>query len=150
MPDIRHLVFIQSTPEKIYKAIATQEGIASWWSVHNNAKEETGSTYRISFGSDYFKEIKITELIPDRKVAWQILEAHPEWLHTTIVFDISMGATVTELRFAHNGWREYTDMFAQCNHHWGIFLQNLKAYVETGKKFAMSTFGKDIPGGPKG
>ena len=28
MPDIRHLVFVKSTPEKIYQAISTQQGIA--------------------------------------------------------------------------------------------------------------------------
>ena len=147
MPDIYHLVFIQSTPEKIYKAVTTEEGIACWWSKKNNAKPEAGSIYRIYFGPDYFKEIKITELVPGKKVVWEILNAHPEWLNTIIVFDISTGKNSAELRFRHSGWKDYTDMFAQCNHHWGIFLQNLKAYTETGKSFVMNEFGKDIPGG---
>ena len=130
MPDIRHLVFIKSTPEKIYEAITTQQGIAAWWSVHNNAKPEAGSVYRISFGGDYFKEIKIIKLIPDQKVEWEILDAHPEWLNTKIAFDISMGKDNAELRFDHSGWKNYTDMFAQCNHHWGVYLENLKALTE--------------------
>ena len=77
MPDIYHLVFIQSTPEKIYSAVTTQEGIACWWSKKNNANPETGSIYRIYFGPDYYKEIKITELVPGKKVVWEILDAHP-------------------------------------------------------------------------
>ena len=140
MPDIRHLVFIRSTPEKIYEAITTQQGIASWWSIHNNAKLEVGSTYRISFGGDYFKDIKITELVPNKKVSWQILDAHPEWINTTVTFDISMGTNSAELRFNHAGWNDYTDMFAQCNHHWGVYLQNLKIFTETGKSLAMAEF----------
>ena len=65
MPDIRHLVYIKSTPEKIYEAITTQKGIGSWWSIHNNAKKEVGSIYRISFGGEYYKDIKIAELVPN-------------------------------------------------------------------------------------
>ena len=140
MPDIRHPVFIKSDPEKIYEAITTKHGIASWWSTHNNAKPEAGSTYRISFGSDYYKDIKIIELIPNKKVVWQILDAHPEWVNTTVSFDISMGANSAELRFNHAGWQEYTDMFGQCNHHWGVYLQNLKIFTETGKPLAMAEF----------
>ena len=140
MPDIRHLVFIKSTAEKIYAAITTQQGIASWWSVNNNAKPEKGSIYRIHWGGDYYKEIEVTDLIEDKKVTWDIMDAHPEWLDTKVVFDISMGEKTAELRFNHSGWNDYTDMFAQCNHHWGIYLQNLKAYVEKGKVFAMAEF----------
>lgn len=147
MPDIYHLVFIQSTPEKIYKAITTEEGIASWWSKTNNAKAQAGSIYRIYFGPDYYKEIKVTELVPNKKVVWKILDAHPEWVSTTITFDIGIGNNNTELRFRHSDWKDYTNMFAQCNHHWGIFLINLKTYTETGRSFVMTEFGKDIPGG---
>jgi len=78
MPDIRHLVFINSTPENIYEAITTQRGIASWWSIHNNAKPESGSVYRISFGGDYFKEIKVAELVPHKKVTWEVVQGTRE------------------------------------------------------------------------
>ena len=97
MPDIRHLVLIDSTPGKIYTAITTQQRIAAWWSIHNNATPEVGSVYRISFGRDYFKEIKITEMDPHQRVVWEILDAHPEWLITKIVFDIAMGKMVPSL-----------------------------------------------------
>ena len=140
MPDIHHLVFIKSTAEKIYTAITTQQGIASWWSVNNNAKPEVGSIYRIFFGGGYYKDIKISELIPGKKVVWDIRDAHPEWLNTKVTFDISMGKDSAELRFNHSGWKEYTDMFAQCSYHWGVYLANLKSYTEKGKLFAMSEF----------
>jgi len=138
MPDIRHLLFIKSTPEKIYNAVTTQKGIASWWSEHNNAKARVGSVYRISFGGNYFKEIKVVELVPGKKVVWEILDATPEWLNTQVVFDISMGNESAELRFSHAGWKKQTDMFAQCSYHWGIYLGNLKTYVETDKPFSLS------------
>ncbi|MFI5131976.1 MAG: SRPBCC domain-containing protein [Chitinophagales bacterium] len=138
MPDIRHLVFIKSTPERIYQAISTQEGIASWWSVHNNAKPQAGSEYRISFGGEYYKTIKVTDLLPNKRVEWEILEATPEWLNTKVTFDISVGKDCAELRFTHSGWKDYTDMFAQCSYHWAIYLGNLKTFTEKNKIFALS------------
>ena len=138
MPDIRHLVFIHASPAKIYEAITTQKGIASWWSPDNNAKAEKGNIYRISFGGDYFKEIRVTELDSPKSVRWEILNAHPEWLGTNVTFDIRPGKNSTELRFNHAGWKVYTDMYDQCNHHWGVYLENLKAYAEKGKVLAMA------------
>ena len=140
MPDIRHLVYIKATPEKIYPAITTQKGIASWWSKDNNAKPEVGSVYRISFGGDYYKEIKVVELVPDKKVVWEILHATPEWLNTKVTFEISMGKNRVDLHFNHSGWKAYTDMYAECSYHWAIFLGNLKAFAEKDKLFAVSGF----------
>ncbi|HET6994515.1 MAG TPA: SRPBCC domain-containing protein [Chitinophagaceae bacterium] len=140
MPDIRHLVFFKTTPEKIYQAITTQQGIASWWSRDNNAKPEKGSIYRISFGGDYYKEIKVLELGAGKKVVWEILHADPEWLNTKVSFDISSGKNSTVLRFSHSGWKEYTDLFAQCSYHWAIYLGNLKAFTEKDQSFALSEF----------
>ena len=138
MPDIRLLLFINSTPEKIYNAITTQKGIASWWSEHNNAKPQTGTVYRISFGGDYYKEIKVAELVRGERVVWEILDATPEWLNTEVTFDISVGYESAELRFSHTGWKNQTDMFAQCSYHWAIYLGNLKTYLQTNKPFALA------------
>lgn len=140
MPDIHHLVFIRSTPSKIYNALTTQQGIASWWSTENNARPDAGSIYRISFGGNYYKEIEVTELVPDKKVVWSILHADPEWLNTKVVFEICMGKKTAELRFNHSGWRDYTDMFGQCSHHWSIYLQNLKIFCERGETMAMAEY----------
>src|SRR5262245_59406053 len=128
MPDIRHLVSIKSTPEKIYEAITTRKGLASWWSTLNNAKPEKESVYRISFGSEYYKEIRVTELNPPTRVAWLVVDAHPDWIDTRVTFDLKIGDSRVDLHFNHMGWKDYSDMFAQCNHHWGVYLQNLRIY----------------------
>jgi len=49
-----------------------------------------------------------------------------------------MGKDNAELRFNHSGWKDYTDMFAQCSYHWAIYLGNLKALAEKDKLFALS------------
>src|SRR5215208_6107407 len=109
MSDIRHLLRIKSSPKTIYEALTTQEGIASWWSKFVEARPETGSIIHIHWGGEYHKDIRVVELIPERRIVWEIVHAHPEWIDTKVIFEIS-GGEEAELRFNHTGWKEYTDM----------------------------------------
>ncbi|MEJ2536416.1 MAG: hypothetical protein P8048_05090 [Calditrichia bacterium] len=43
MEEIRHFLNIKSSPEKVYRAITEQEGLASWWTRETIAKPQIGS-----------------------------------------------------------------------------------------------------------
>ena len=51
MADIRHNIVIKATPEKIYEAISTQQGIEAWWCKQTIAKPEVGFVNVFVFGS---------------------------------------------------------------------------------------------------
>jgi uncharacterized protein YndB with AHSA1/START domain len=131
MADIRHKLVIKVNPEKVYKAITTQEGIESWWCKQTTAKPEIGFTNVFVFAQNRI-EMKVTELSSNKKVAWQSIGAVEEWLGTTVTFELEEKEGNTILRFAHAGWKEVTDTFAMCNFDWAIFLKSLKSYCETG------------------
>ncbi|HET9278884.1 MAG TPA: SRPBCC domain-containing protein [Flavitalea sp.] len=155
MPHIRHTLLINVSAEKIYNAITTQEGLSVWWTPDANVKPEVDSVARFAFGPSYFKEMKITELTPSRKVTWICIAGAEEWIGTTISFQLQAGDKETLLNshpemidqiqqqtndgdgtlliFQHNNWKEYTPMFAECNYTWGRFLRSLKLFCETGK-----------------
>lgn len=50
MAEIRHNVVIKVTPEKIYNALITQEGLANWWTNDTTAKPEIGFVNVFIFG----------------------------------------------------------------------------------------------------
>lgn len=154
MPNIRHAVLIGVPAEEVYEAIASQEGLAAWWTPEVKAKPELQSIARFAFGPDYFKEMRITELQPSKLVTWNCITGADEWVGTTISFEFDGGsrddllrshpeaedqikqlgsATQTLLSFRQDNWREYTPMFAECNYTWGQFLRGLKSLCETGK-----------------
>ena len=155
MPNIRHELLIGASDDIVYNAITSHEGLSGWWTPNSSAKPELNSVARFPFGSKYFKEMKITELIPSSKVTWICITGAEEWIGTTISFELLSGdkkvllnthpeladqfqqhidlTKGTVLSFHHDGWKEDTPMFAECNYTWGQFLLSLKLLCETGK-----------------
>jgi uncharacterized protein YndB with AHSA1/START domain len=154
MPNIRHNLLIGASDEKIFNAITSEEGLSAWWTPKTTAKAEVNSIARFPFGNDYYKEMKITELISAEFVKWECIKGDAEWVGTSISFTLTAGNKKkllntnpeisgqiqqqsnedgTMLIFHHDGWEDYTPMFAECNYTWGQFLRSLKLLCETGK-----------------
>jgi len=153
MPDIRQAVLIDAPAEKVFGALTTQEGLSAWWTPDVNAKPQRDSVARFSFGPTYTKEMKVTELRPPAFLRWHCLAGEAEWLGTDISFQLEGGGKEQLLRahreisdqlqqgsgeqrtmlvMHHEGWRDYTLMFAECSYTWGQFMRGLKSFCETG------------------
>ena len=130
MPEIRHNVIIKTTPEKIYEAITTEEGLANWWTKQAIAKPELGFVNIFTFGT-FRNEMKVTMLNPNKKVEWHCINSIEEWIDTDISFDFEEKDGQTILRFVQSGWRGVPDTFAGCNYDWGRFMTSLKLFCET-------------------
>jgi uncharacterized protein YndB with AHSA1/START domain len=154
MPHIRHALLIEAPIEQVYDAITTQQGLSGWWTPGATATHALNTVARFPFGPTYFKEMKITELIPSRLVTWTCIAGTEEWIGTTLSFKLKTGDKTSLLRshpaitgqveqlhgdqatlllFQHDNWKDYTPMFAECNYTWGQFLRSLKLFCETGK-----------------
>jgi uncharacterized protein YndB with AHSA1/START domain len=154
MPHIKHLVLIGAPVEKVYTAITSQQGLASWWTPGAVAKPEQDSIAHFPFGQHYYKEMKITNLKPLELVQWNCIKGADEWVGTTISFKLvggqlgsllhsfpAIGGQVEQLQpgegtllfFNHDNWTDYTAMFAECSYTWARFLRGLKLLCETGK-----------------
>ncbi len=133
MPNIKHLLTISSAVDRVYRAVTTQDGLAGWWTKETTTDGQVGGFAEFRFGDRYYNKMEITRLEPGRRVEWKCLKGDPEWIGTTLVFDLESTEDATRLRFGHNDWRDETDFFANCNFHWGFYMQSLKQYCETGE-----------------
>ncbi|MGC4102451.1 SRPBCC family protein [Ferruginibacter sp.] len=132
MTDIKHKLVINSTADNIYNAITTQQGLENWWAKQTVAKPEIGFVNVFVFGT-VKNEMKISTLVPNKKVEWEIIASTGEWVGTTISFELeAKDNNKTIVRFDHNGWRAVTDLYAECNYTWARFMMSLKSYCETG------------------
>ena len=133
MEEIRHFLNIKSSPEKVYRAITEQEGLASWWTRETIAKPQIGSIAEFKFGDRYHNKMRIIRLESQKIVEWECLMGDKEWIGTTFRFELIPDKENTNLRFTHGKWKEMTDFFASCNFQWGHYMRSLKDYCETGK-----------------
>ncbi len=129
---IHHRVEFDASPESLFAALSTQEGIASWWTPMVTAEARAGSTATMRFGDgEHGPDMRIDELVPGKRVVWTCTEG--PWPGMQFVFAIAKHERGSVLLFDHHGWPEVSDFYRHCNTKWGYFLAcSLKPYVESG------------------
>lgn len=133
MAEINHRVGIAGTPEEVYLALTTDEGLAKWWTWDVTGAGDVGAVIKFRFhgqGPDF----KVAELQPGALVRWQHHGDVPEaWRGTEISFRLASDGTQTFVRFSHANWQESSDFLAHCSTKWAVFLLSLKSVIETGR-----------------
>ena len=133
MVDILHRVGIRSSsPDETYKALATREGLAAWWTNDTRGESKVGGVLQFRFKAGGF-DMKVLELQPGKRVLWQVVDGPEEWIGTTVGFDLKQDDGYTVVLFKHQGWKEPVEFMHHCSTKWAVFLLSLKSLVETGK-----------------
>jgi uncharacterized protein YndB with AHSA1/START domain len=137
MVDILHRVGIKSSPDAVYKALATREGVAGWWTNNTQGESKVGGLLKFSFSAGGSEiggfEMKVLELQPAKRVLWQVVGGPEEWIGTKISFGLKQESDYAIVLFKHQGWKEPVEFMHHCSTKWAIFLMSLKSLVETGK-----------------
>ena len=133
MPDILHKVGIKSTSlDSVYNALATIDGLSSWWTTTTRGESKVGGELQFRFGDGGF-DMKVLELEPGKRVLWQVVDGPEEWIGTKISFDLSQNGDWTVVLFKHRGWKAPVEFMHHCSTKWAVFLLSLKSLQETGK-----------------
>lgn len=132
---LMHSVVINADANKIYEALSTERGLASFWTADSHAEPKVGSTARFGFGGPVL-ELKVDELKPGKRVRWSSLNGFPMWTGTTVTWDIKRHEHGgNEVMFNHDGWPAELPPadLASINYEWGRIVGRLKKYAETGE-----------------
>ena len=137
--DFTTTILVNQTPQEVFDAIINPR---AWWS-----EEIKGNTAGINDIFNYHYEdihrckVKLIEVVPDKKVVWQILENDfnftedkTEWVNTKVSFEISRQGKKTQLLFTHIGLVPEYECYEACHQGWTHYIQNsLKRLIQTGK-----------------
>jgi uncharacterized protein YndB with AHSA1/START domain len=130
--DLHHRIGIVSpSTDAVYAALTTVDGLAGWWTTDTTGDAAVGGTLAFRFLPGGF-DMEVIELVPGERVRWRVVDGPPEWIDTTIDWQLSRSEGFTIVRFAHQGWTDVGDFMAHCNTKWASYLLSLKALVETG------------------
>ena len=133
MPDILHKVAIKTSPNAVYRALTTLDGLAGWWTNDTTGDSNVGGVIRFQFGDRGRIEMKVVELVPNRRVLWQVVGGPDAWIGTKVSFDLSQDGDHTIILFKHAGWKEPSEFMHACTTKWAMFLMSMKSLGETGK-----------------
>jgi len=133
MADILHRIGVeQSSPEQVYEALTTMDGLSGWWTEKTSGETGLGGVIEFRFGPGGFG-MKVAELDPGRLVRWDVADGPQEWIGTSVRWDLRQDGDYTIVLFTHEGWREPVEFMHHCSTKWGIFLMSLKQLLETGE-----------------
>lgn len=135
MPDILHRVGIKASVDDAYKAFATREGLAGWWTTKTTGDSAVGGSLKFQFGAagEHGFTMKVLELSSAKRVSWQVTDGPDEWVGTRVHFDLHQDGDYAIVLFKHEGWSAPVEFMHHCSTKWAVFLLSAKALVETGK-----------------
>jgi uncharacterized protein YndB with AHSA1/START domain len=133
MVDILHRVGITTpTPEKVYDALTTVEGLAGWWTDDTKGSSAVGDVLAFRFPAGGF-DMEVVDLRPSERVVWRVVGGPEEWIGTTVDWELRQDGDSTIVLFTHGGWKEPVEFMHHCSTKWGSYLLSLKSLVETGE-----------------
>jgi hypothetical protein len=129
MPNIRHSISIDASPERVFALVSSGRGFSLWWAADVT---EAGKDGILDLG--FFNRSTLYRLKPSRIAAPSAAEwlcvSGKEWNGTKISFKLAKIAAGTLLQLAHADWQSETDYFVSCNTTWGELMFRLKAAAE--------------------
>jgi uncharacterized protein YndB with AHSA1/START domain len=140
MPNIRHMLHIAATRERVYEAITSVSGLSNWWTVETTGDASLGGVIKFCFNGAACTQMKVKELKPNEEVVWDCVSGFDDWVGTTLTFKLDESGGKTRLRFGHDNWRDENDFMAGCSFSWGRYMESIRQLCETGKGKA---FGSD-------
>jgi hypothetical protein len=122
--------------------------VTQWWATDlQGATKQLDDEFTVRFEDLHISTQKITELVPDSKIVWQVTDSQlsflrdkAEWTNTTIHFDLEQQGDTTEVRFTHVGLVPEVECYTSCSKGWDYFFK--------GSLFKLLTEGKGTPGLP--
>jgi uncharacterized protein YndB with AHSA1/START domain len=133
MADILHRIGVErSSPEQVYDALTTLDGLSGWWTEQTTGKTDVGGVIEFRFIPGGF-DMKVAQLDPGRSVRWDVVDGPPEWVGTSVQWDLSQDGDHTIVLFKHEGWRDQAEFMHHCTTKWGSYLMSLKQLLETGQ-----------------
>jgi hypothetical protein len=130
---------VDQTPEEAFNAINNVRG---WWSENiEGSTDKLAAEFTYRYEDVHFCKIRITELVPGKKVVWHVLDNRfnftkdkSEWKGTKIVFEVSKNGDKTETQFTHLGLVPEYECFDVCSNAWGSYINgSLRSLITTGK-----------------
>jgi hypothetical protein len=136
--DLTYSFTVQQSPAEAFAAI---NDARAWWSGDIEGRTDVLDaewSYRVQ--DIHFSAFRITELVPDRSVAWLVTDSWltftedaEEWTGTTVRFDVTPVDGGTEVRFTHLGLQPQVECYGVCRVAWGEYVMgSLRELIESG------------------
>ncbi len=106
MPAVGRSIDIQAPPSRVWRLLATQEGLRRWLQPELEIDLQPGGSYRM-LGADQQTWISgvVLELIPEGRLVLSWMEEGTGWVHPgRLVIELTAIASGTRVNLVHDGF----------------------------------------------
>ncbi len=128
--EIIHYFQINSSIESVFETISSARGISKWWSRKTTGYSELGALLELEFTDKIRWQAQVTQMVPPTEFEIILTRSDPDWLDSTVGFQLSSGLQAVDVKFYHKGWKEANDHYYLSCYCWAMYLRILKRYVE--------------------
>ncbi len=104
--------------------------VPEWWGTDfQGQSRNVGDVFTVRFQSGDIYTIKIVDVVPDKKIVWQVIDSvRPslkdinEWTGTQIVWDISSQGDATQVDMTHVGLDPDLECYDVCSQGWDFLI----------------------------
>lgn len=133
MADILHDFPINASPQRVFEAVATPQGLDTWWTLTSTGAPQLGNEYVLNFGPEYVWRAKVTKCVRDEAFELQLTHADKDWTGSRVGFTLENKNGNTLVHFSHLGWPEANAHYRQSTYCWAMYLRLMKRQLEAGE-----------------
>ncbi len=137
-PVFVYVIYIASTPEKVFKALTDTDATAKFW--FGNAAT---SDWKVGSPVEFHREGKlilkgeVLENDPPRRLSYTFLPQHDSFFSEThasrVVLDIERQKDQVKLTVTHDDFADGSKVFESISNGWPLVLSSLKSYLEANR-----------------
>tara|TARA_B100001059_G_scaffold91788_1_gene90691 strand:+ start:1318 stop:1752 length:435 start_codon:yes stop_codon:yes gene_type:complete len=133
MIPIKLLMHINSTKEKVFKALTESNELSKWYTTVVNGKFELNEIISFEFVNFAKFKFKVIAIVQNESVYLEIVQSEFDNVGHMMKYDLDENDGKTRVRYTYEGFDEMDDSYANMNYSSAKYLESLRQYCQTGK-----------------
>lgn len=136
--------FIRASPRKVFEAISTPRGLASWMVVRADLPAKAGAAYELEFDGGWRHEGTVQSFRTGRSIALSWGWKGVALKGTVLNLSVRPKKGGALFRLVHTGFpheRKWTELYGGAEWGWTYYGMNLKSVLESGRDLRSSLDG---------
>ena len=135
MDKILHTVDISASPDVVFEALTSQEGLANWWTTQvQTGVGDSDDEIQFRMVEGFNPRMQVTVSEPGHLIRWRCVDGVDDWADDSFEFRLEERDGATVLFFTQHYTEEVDDeTYGRYNFNWGFYLQSLCTYCEKGR-----------------
>lgn len=133
MVPIKLLLHINSSKEKVFKALTESSELSKWYTTIVNGIFNLNEIITVEFVNFAEFKFKVVALVPNESVHLEIVESKFDNTGHLMKYDLDENDGKTRVRYTYEGFSEMDDSYANMNYSSAKYLESLRQYCQVGK-----------------